>query len=136
VVNGTNKIQAINLSLAWQETGDRACSDRLLDQVLKQMQQMPRLGSRGYGIADVEIYARQGKTQMALRALKQAIDEGFRWYWWAQGRDSPHMISLLGVAEFEVMMQEIEDDMSAQLLRVREMEAEGELAPRLEMNGI
>ena len=31
-------------------------------------------------------------------------------------------------------MQEIEDDMSALLLRVREMEAKGELAPRPEMN--
>jgi TolB-like protein len=128
MVNRNNLSQAINLSLALQETGERECADRLLGKVLAQVQQMPRSGFRGYGIADVEIYARQGKTQLALETLRQAIDQGYRREWWAQGKGSPHMVSLLEEPEFRAMMQVIEDDMSAQLERVREMEANGELA--------
>ena len=50
-------------------------------------------------------------------------------YWWAQGEGSPHMVSLLEEPEFKAMMEEIRTDMSAQLARVHEMEANGELAP-------
>jgi TolB-like protein/Tfp pilus assembly protein PilF len=127
-ISRNNLSQAINLSLALQETGERECADRLLDKILQQIQKMPRLGARGYGIADVEVYARQGKTQLALETLRQAIDEGYRWFWWAQGKGSPHMVSLHEEPEFNAMMQEIRADMSAQLEHVREMEANGELA--------
>lgn len=129
MIGRNNLSQAINLSLALQETGERECADRLLNKALGKMQEMPRLGARGYGIADVEIYARQGNTRKALDTLRQAINEGYRQYWWAQGSGSPHMVSLLEEPEFRVMMEEIRTDMSAQLARVREMEANGDLAP-------
>ena len=123
-----NLFPAINLSLAFEKTGNADCANRILDAVLEQMQRMPRLGVRGYGIADVEVYARQGKTRLALDALRKAIDEGYRWLWWAQGEGSPHMTSLLENAEFKAMMDEIRADMADQLERVRQMEANGELA--------
>jgi len=123
-----NLAPAINLSLALEKTGNAECADRMLDAALEQMQSLPRLGSIGYGIADVEIYARQGKTRLALDTLRQAIDEGYRWLWWAQGEGSPHMTSLLENAEFKAMMDEIRADMAVQLERVRQMEANGELA--------
>jgi len=128
VVDRNNFSQAINLSLALEETGERECADRLLDKILEQLQTMPRMGFRGYGIADAEVFARQGKTRQALAALRQAIDEGFRMNWWAQGSGSPHMVSMLGEPEFIRMMQEIRADMSIQLERVRKLEANGELA--------
>jgi TolB-like protein/Flp pilus assembly protein TadD len=123
-----NLFQAINLSLALEETGERQCADRMLEKILEQMEKMSRFGGRGYGIADVEIYARQGKTRLALDTLRQAIDNGWRAVLWAQGEGSPHMVNLLEEPEFKAMMAEVKEDLDAQLARVRQMEANGELA--------
>jgi len=119
---------AINLSLARQETGDRDCAALLLDKALELTQTMPRLGVRGYGIADVELYARQGETRQALTALRRAIDEGWRTSWWSHGEQSPHTVSLQDDPEFKAMMDEVKADLATQLARVREMDSRGELA--------
>ena len=117
-------------SLALDETGEHECADRLLEKSLERLQGMPRLGIYGYGIADIEILARQGKTEQALDTLRLAIDEGLRSpSWWAQGEGSPHMISLRGEPKFKEMIEEIRAEMAAQLSNVRELEANGELAP-------
>ena len=127
-VTRLNLSQAINISLAVERTGDGECANRILNAALKQTRRMPSRGSRGFGIANVEILARQGKIQQALDTLRQAIDDGFRRAWWAQGEGSPHMTSLLENEEFKKMMNEIRSDMAKQLERIREMEANGELA--------
>jgi TolB-like protein len=127
-VTRLNLSQAINISLAVERTGDGECANRMLNAALKQTRRMPRRGSRGFGIADVEILARKGEIKQALYALRQAIDKGFRQTWWAQGEGSPHMTSLLENEDFKKMMNEIRSDMAKQLERVREMEANGELA--------
>ena len=129
VVTRINLGPAINLSLALEKTGDTECAAQLLTKSLELMRKMPRLGARGYGIADVEVYARQGRIRLALDTLRQAIDQGYRRFWWSQGERSPHMVSLLEEPEFKSMMNEIRADMAIQLARVRAMEADGELAP-------
>lgn len=127
-VSRMNLPQAINISLALERTGDGECANRILNAALKQTRKMPRRGSRGFGIVDVEIFARKGDTEQALDALRQAIDSGFRQTWWAQGEGSPHMTSLLDNEEFKKMMDKIRNDMAKQLEHVREMETNGELA--------
>ena len=129
VVTRISLAPAINLSLALDKSGETECAARLLTKSLEPMRQMPRLGARGYGIADVEVYARQGRIRLALDTLRQAIDQGYRRSWWSQGEGSPHMVSLLEEPEFKSMMDEIRADMAIQLARVRAMEANGELAP-------
>jgi len=84
---------------------------------------MQRLGFFGYGFADVEVYARQGKKEQALNALRQAIDDGWRVSWWTQAERSPHTESLRDNPEFKAMMDEIRSDMATQLKHVREIEA-------------
>jgi TolB-like protein/Tfp pilus assembly protein PilF len=121
---------AINLSLAYERAGRDECAARLLDGALAVIRQMPRLGQRGYGIADVEIYARLGQTRLALDTLRQAIDEGFRMAWWSQGEISPHMASLRDEPEFIGMMNEIRAAMADQLERLRKRESADEL-PRV-----
>jgi hypothetical protein len=118
---------AIDLALILSRTGEQERADLLLDRSLQQIQRRPRLGRRGYGIADVQLYALQGEQQKALSALRAAIDEGWRagWWWWLY---KPDMESLHGEPEFQAMVEEIEADMAAQLERVREMERNGELA--------
>ncbi len=111
--------QALNLSLALEHSGDQECAELLLESVLEQIQTMPRLGSWGFGIADVEVYARQGKTDLALSVLRQAIDDHWRAFWWSQGTMSPHLDSLRDEPEFIAMMSEIEADMAGQLKRIK-----------------
>jgi hypothetical protein len=64
-----------------------------------------------------------------LSALRQAIDEGWRDFWWYLLKHDPTLESLHDEPEFQAMVAEIEADMAAQLARVREMERNGELEP-------
>ena len=77
----------------------------------------------------MRIYALRGDKQKALAALRQAIDEGWRYFWWYYLKYDPILASLHDEPEFQAMVAEIEADMAAQLARVREMERNGELEP-------
>ncbi len=73
-------------------------------------------------MADVELYARQGETQQAVKSLRQAWREGFRISWWSQAEQSPHNVSLMHQSEFKSIINDFKTEMGAQLKRVREME--------------
>jgi TPR repeat protein len=120
---------AINLALVLSNTDEQERADLLLDRSFQQIQTVPRLCFYGYGIADVQIHALKGDKQRALAALRQAIDEGWRTYWWYYLKYDPILESLHDEPEFQAMVAEIAADMAAQLARVREMEKNGELAP-------
>jgi len=125
-VDGRNYLAAVDLALIASRTGKREWADRLLDRSLQEIEKRPRLGRAGFGFADVQIHAFRGDKQKALASLRQAIDEGMRywWWWWLQ---KPDMDSLHDEPEFQAMLAEIRADMAAQLEHVREMERRGEL---------
>jgi TolB-like protein/Flp pilus assembly protein TadD len=127
-LDGNNYWLAINLALALSKTGEQERADLLLDRSFQHILTVPRLGIGGHWIADVQIYALQGEKQKALSALRQAIDEGWRRFWWYHLKYDPTLESLHDEPEFQAMIAEIEADMAAQLERVREMERNGELA--------
>jgi tetratricopeptide (TPR) repeat protein len=127
-VESKNYRAAIDLALISSKTGEQERADLLLESSLQFIQQSPRLGFYGYEVADVQIYALQGEKQKALSALQQAIDEGWRRFWWYYLKFDPTLESLHGEPEYQAMVGEIEADMAAQLERVREMERRGELA--------
>jgi hypothetical protein len=62
-------------------------------------------------------------------ALRQAIDEGWRFNWRYSLKLDPSLESLHDEPEFQAIVAEIEADMAAQLARVLEMERNGELEP-------
>jgi tetratricopeptide (TPR) repeat protein len=128
-ISRLNLLPAINVSLALEKTGDHECANRLLDKALEQMRVMPRMGYFGYGFADVEVHARQENKEQALTALRKAIDDGWRVFWWTQSERSPHTELLSSDPEFNAMMDEIRSEMSVQLERVRDMEARDTLTP-------
>ena len=130
-VTTSTVLQALDLSLAFERTGNTKCADLLLDLVLQQTKNMPRLGSQGIGIAGVQVYARKGKIKQALTDLRIAIDDRWRDLWWAQGKHSPQLDNLRDHPEFKAMMAEIEADMATQLERIRTMEKKehGRLVP-------
>ena len=55
---------------------DREASE-LLTQVWTVIEDLPRLGLAGHGISDVHVLAIQGRTDAAIEALQEAVDEGF-----------------------------------------------------------
>ena len=126
-----NFMAAIDLALVLTNTGEQDRADLLLDRSLAFIQTIFRLGGldEGYGIADVLIYAQQGKTSAALDALRQAIDQGWRKDWWFYLEHDPSIDALRNEPGFQAMVDEIKADMAAQLEHVRAMEANGELAP-------
>jgi tetratricopeptide (TPR) repeat protein len=124
-----NYRQAISLSLVLFNTGEQERAELLLDRSLQYLETRQRLGVSGYEIADVEIFALQGDKQKALSALRLAIDEGWRSFWWYSLKHGPNLESLHDEPEFQAMVAEIEADMAEQLARVREMERNGALEP-------
>jgi hypothetical protein len=88
----------------------------------------------GYGIADVQIYAIRGERKKALSTLRQAVDEGWRGFWWYYLKHDLSLESLHDEPEYQAMLAEIEADMAEQLARVREMERNGELEPIPELS--
>jgi tetratricopeptide (TPR) repeat protein len=128
-IDGSNWRPAIDVALVLSETDERERANLLLTRSLRHIQTLPRLGIGGYRIADAEIYALQGEKQKALAALRQAIDEGWRYLWRYSLKYDPSLESLHDEPKFQAMIAEIEADMAVQLARVREMERNGELEP-------
>ena len=120
--------RAMNFSLALEKTGEADCAARILHALLDELPNIPRDGGLGFGFLDVEIYARLGRTELALETLRRAIDEGRRAFFWAQALDSPHTVSLRETAGFQAIAAEVRADMQRQLEELRELERAGRLA--------
>lgn len=127
-INDSNLQAAIDLALVMIKTGEKERATLLLNHAQALLPKLRRPGDE-FGIADGLIYAMQGKTEMALAALRQAIDRGWRSYWWFYLDRDPGLDSIRGEPEFQAMVDEIKAGMAAQLEHVRAMEASGELEP-------
>ena len=128
-VRRSNIFQAMNLSLAFERTGQHACAELLLTEVLDVVAGQPGLSARAFGFLDAEIYARQGKVELALATLRASVNSGMRAQWMAQVEQSPHMDGLRELPEFRVIQDEVLTGLAAQLALVRDLETRGELAP-------
>ncbi len=91
------------------------------------LRSLPRMGNNGFFISDVQIYALQGRKAEALKALREAVDEGWRKLWPFWLKYDPILESLHDEPEYRAIIAELEADMAAQLERIREMQAAGEL---------
>ena len=112
---------AIEVALALIEVGDNERAEVLLNKSLEAIKVEPRLGYAGFGISDVEIYALLGDRQQALASLRQALDDGWRSFWWVALKNNRNLASLHGEPEFQAMVAELEAEMAEQLARVNAM---------------
>jgi TolB-like protein/Tfp pilus assembly protein PilF len=126
-VNLTNYRTAIDIAGVLQLVGDDDHATSLLQASQEQIAERIRVGFYGFWVSDVQIYALQGKTDVALAALRQAIDQGWRTDWRFFFYVDPNLDNIRDAPEFEVMLQEVKEDMAVQLERAREMDANGEL---------
>ncbi len=109
-------------------TGEQERADLLLERSLAFIATIQRLGFWGTWISDVQIYTLQGQTAQALAALREAIDAGWRSLWWYYLEHDKNLDSIRDELEFQAMVEEVRADIAAQLMRLREPKASGELA--------
>ncbi len=128
-VNSTNYRVAIDIAGILLLTGDDDGAAGLLDKSEAQIAETIRVGFHGFWVSDVQVMALRGRTDAALAALRQAIDQGWRTDWRFFFYVDPNLDSIRDDAEFLAMREEIKADMVTQLTRTREMEANGELVP-------
>ncbi len=128
VVNNRNFRIAIDLALVLMKTGETDLADKLLDRAWEVIQDRPRLGFyNGFWLADAEIYSIRGQNQEALAALREAFDEGWRFFWRRYLGDNLNFEPLHGEPEFEAIKEEARADMAIQLARVNAMKTNGEI---------
>jgi TolB-like protein/cytochrome c-type biogenesis protein CcmH/NrfG len=106
---------AVDLALVLQKVGEREAARALLDGSQQLMRTLPRLGLNGSGVADVQIHALRGEKAMALTALREAEQAGWRGPFWRYYRDvDPNLASIREEPEFKAVFADIELDMARQ----------------------
>ena len=118
-----NYIAAIDIAWLFQQKGDHERADMLLDRSLRALDDIRRLGTRGYAIADVEIYALQGKHELALETLREAVDSGWRMQWWFWLDHSPNLDGIRDDPRFAEIRDTIVAESAEYLSSVRSLES-------------
>lgn len=127
IVDENNYRAAVDLALVLMLLGDDERANDLLDGCLAVIEGLPRLGTTGYWIADARVYAVQGKTDLALAALREAIDEGWRLLSWLYLDLDPNLDAIRDSSEFRQLRQEVRDDLAVQAERAADLRASGDL---------
>lgn len=128
-VNTDNYMQAVDLASLLIKLGEQSRADDLLEQSIKVIQDLPRMGTNGYWITDVHIYALQDRPEQALNALQQAIDNGWRLLSWFYLDLDPNVDNIRDLPGFTKLHADLQADLAAQAERVRALKESGEIAP-------
>ena len=123
-----NYIAAVDLALVLMHLGEKERADDLLEGSLKVLETLPRLGTNGFWITDVRIFALQQNPERALDALRQAIDDGWRVLTWLYLEYDPNLDSIRGEPEFQRLYTELKIDLAAQAQHVQDLKASGEIS--------
>ena len=102
--------------------GDRQRANRVLDRALAAMATLPRVRGEGYGEMDIAIHVLRGDKQLAIDALRDAIDARWRDNWWRFRY--PFYDVMNDEPEWRSLVAELESDAQAQRKRYAELAAE------------
>ena len=127
-VNSVTYRPAIDVAGLLLLSGEAKRAAELLADCQKQIADTIRVGIYGFWVSDVQILALQGKTDAALTALRQAVDQGWRTDWRYFFYVDPNLDSIRQESEFQAILSDVAKDLAAQLEVARTMEANGELA--------
>jgi len=119
---------AVKLAYIEQREGHDEKARELLNAALTGIRDLPRVGSFGVGIRDVQIYALLGRKDDALAAFREAIDQGYRgsiiFDGWLLEMD-PFLDSIRQDPRFVLMTDELERytvEMRQSLIRAEQAE--------------
>lgn len=126
-VNADNFKVAIDLALVLQRLGEHRNADELLSRSSGPIQGLPRMGNDGFWVADAQIHALRGDTELALNALGNAIAERWRVKTWYHFDLNPNFESIREEPEFQRLRKVVNDDLARQAQRVRELKASGDI---------
>jgi hypothetical protein len=132
--DSTNRINrqtvrnAVKLAYIEQRRGQERAANEM--QALAVVRDLPRLGTYGHGIRDVQIYALLGRKEDALGAFREALDEGFRgslmFDGWPLYAD-PYLDNLRGDPRFASMIDELDGYLAIMRDRLLQAEATDDL---------
>jgi hypothetical protein len=114
MIDGSNWQVAIDVVPVLQAAGEGAAAGALLSRAEEVVRTIPRLGVRGYGIADVQVHAQRGDRAKALVALREAEKVGWRLDWRYARDFDPCLASIRISPEFKAVFADIERDMARQ----------------------
>jgi hypothetical protein len=112
---------AIDAAYVLRRDGREAEADRLLGGAWRVIDNLPRNGCCGYGIADVEILAISGRPEEAVSRLREAFESGFRQHWWWQARRNPNLESLEDRGDYRELVGRFADRAAAERLLLPEL---------------
>lgn len=128
-VNRQTARNAVKLAYIYLGQGRQQEANRLLNQALDAIADLPRLGTFGFGIRDVQIYALLGRREDALNAFREALDAGFRgsvlFDGWPLELD-PYLDSIRGEPRFQAMVAELDAQVDVMRNRLFEAQAAGD----------
>ena len=121
---------AIDFACYLLASGERERADRLIEQIHAIMPSVPRMGLFGYWLFDAVLYAAQGDRDRALAALRAFVAEDGCTSWFVE---DPLVVRFLEPlhddSEFQELVATMDARLAAQRARLKQMEANGELAP-------
>ena len=109
---------AIDYALVLDKCGEDERANDLLDRCMTFIRTIPRMGQEGYWISDAAIHSLRGDIDSALAAVREAIDHGWRAFWWYYFKYDPNFDAVRDDPEFQAMAEELSSDMADQLDRL------------------
>ena len=109
----TDPYAALTFAAILNANGEIKRRDIVLLAMEQQIATMHRTRGAGYGVTDLYIHAMRGDRDRAIAALREAIDVGWRKFWWELPRDwklgslrqDPEFIALLNELEADILEQ-------------------------------
>ena len=121
---------AVKLAFIHLRQGQNQQARQLLNGSLEAIRDLPRLGTFGFGIRDVQIYALLGRKDDALNAFREALDAGYRgstmFDGWPLAVD-PYLDDIRNEQRFIAMVDELDGHLDLMRNRLSEAEAAGNL---------
>jgi tetratricopeptide (TPR) repeat protein len=125
-----NRETAVDLAYLLLQTGEQAQAEHLLDQSEAAIALGHRITTiEVFAVLEARIHALRGDKANAIAALRQAVNQGWRWQAWYFLEHDPVLAPLHAEPEFQSIKAVVTADMAEQLTRVRKWEANGELPP-------
>ena len=128
-VDSDNYKSAVDMAQVLIKLGEQQRADDILSQSLELIDSLPRMGINGYWNTDVQIYALQNRPEMALNALQEAINDGWRLLTWFNLDLDPNLDNIRDHPRFKKLYADLKADLEDQARRVQALKDSGELVP-------